>query len=131
MDSLKKQVGFTLIELLVAIAIIAILAAIAISYYQNYKIRAFDIAAKSELKNAFTALENYYLDNDSYPANSSDLAANGFNSSEDVCFTKYVLENDGERVHMHIMHTASPNAWHIRYPDDGGQVAHRNAASCI
>ena len=131
MNGLKKQVGFTLIELLVSIAIISLLASIAISHYQNYRIRAFDTAARSDLKNAITALETYYLDNDIYPADSSDLLANGCNFSKNVCFTKYDLENGGETVHMHIMHTASPNAWHTQYPDDGGDVDHRNPDSCI
>ena len=131
MDGLKKQLGFTLIELLVSMAILSLLASIAISHYQNYRIRAFDTAARSDLKNAITALETYYLDNDIYPADSSDLLANGFNFSKNVCFTKYDLENGGETVHMHIMHTASPNAWHTQYPDDGGDVDHRNPDSCI
>ena len=131
LDGLKKQVGFTLIELLVAIAVISLLAAIAISHYQSYRVRAYDTAAKSDLKNAISALENYYLDNDIYPANYSDLLTNGFNFSKDVCFTRYDLENGGESVHIHIMHTASPNAWHTEYPDDGGGIDHRNSASCV
>jgi len=131
LDGLKKQVGFTLIELLVSMAILSLLASIAISHYKNYRIRAFDTAARSDLKNAITALETYYLDNDIYPADSSDLLANGFNFSKNVCFTKYDLENGGETVHLHIMHTASPNAWHTQYPDDGGDVDHRNPDSCI
>jgi len=130
LDGLKKQVGFTLIELLVAIAIISLLAAIAISAYQNYRIRAFDTAAKSDLKNAMTAISAYVVENQSYPANYSDLP--GFNFSKDVCFTKYDLEieNGREHVHMHIMHTASPNAWHTEYPKDGGVVEQRDPDNC-
>ena len=131
MSSVKKEVGFTLIELLVSIGIISILAAIAIMQYQSYRVRAYDTAARSDLKNAMIALENYYQDNAIYPANYSDLPANGFNSSKNVCFTKYDLENGGQTVHMHIMHTASPNAWHTKYPDDGGDVDYRNPDSCI
>ena len=131
MVGLKKQVGFTLIELLVAIAILSLLASIALSHFQNYKIRALDTAARSDLKNAITTLETYYLDNDIYPADSSDLLSNGFNFSKNVCFTRYDLENGGETVHMHIMHTGSPNAWHTQYPDDGGDVDQRNPDSCI
>jgi len=131
LNRLKKQVGFTLIELLVSIGILSILVAIAIFHYQNYRVRAYDTAARSDLKNAMIALETYYLDNAIYPANYSDLSANGFNSSKNVCFTKYDLENAEQRVHIHIMHTASPNAWHTRYPDDGGDVDHRNAESCL
>jgi len=131
LGSVKKEVGFTLIELLVAVSIISVLATIAISAYQNYKIRAFDTAARADLKNAMTALETYYLDNDTYPANSSDLLTNGFNSSDNVCFTRYDLENSGEAVHIHIMHIASPNAWHTKYPDDGGGIDQRNPATCV
>ena len=131
MGSVKKEVGFTLIELLVSIGIISILAAIAISQYQSYRVRAYDTTAKSDLKSAITALENYYLENDTFPANYSDLLANGFNFSKNVCFTKFHLHNAGETAHMHIMHTASPNAWHTKYPDDGGDVENRSGESCL
>ena len=131
MGSVKKEVGFTLIELLVSIGIISILAAIAISYYQSYRVRTYDTVAMSDLKNVITALENYYLDNNIYPTDSSDLLANGFNFSKNMCFTKFHLHNAGMTVHMHIMHTASPNAWHTEYPDDGGGIDHRNPATCV
>jgi len=130
LGSVKKEVGFTLIEILVVIGIISILAAIAISQYQSYRVRAYDTTAKSDLKNAMIEIENYFVENDIYPANYSDLLANGFNFSKNVCFTKYDLENGGERVHMHIMHTASPNAWHTEYPDDGGDVDRRDPDDC-
>ncbi len=123
--------GFTLIELLVAIVILSILAAMAISQYSGYKIKAYDTSAKATLKNALTAAENYLVEQNTYPASHTDLVAYGFNLTTDVCFTKYELENSGDTVHIHIMHTASPNNWHTRYPDDAGQVAFRNPDSCI
>jgi len=131
LGSIKKEVGFTLIELLVVIGIISILAAIAISRYQSYRVRAYDTVAISDLKSAITAVENYHLDNDSYPVDSSDLLANGFSFSKSVCFTKYELENGGAPVHIHIMHTASSNAWHTKYPEDGGAIDQRTPASCV
>ena len=131
LKNIKKQGGFTLIELLVVIGIISILAGIAIMQYRSYRIRAYDTSAKANLKNALTAVENYFVEQETYPANYADLFANGFNLSTKVCFTKFELENDGDTVHFHIMHTASPNNWHTRYPDNAGRVDWRTPASCI
>jgi type IV pilus assembly protein PilA len=65
MKQVKK--GFTLIELLVVVAIIAILAAIAIPQFANYRTKSYNSAAQSDLKNIKTALEAYFADNQKYP----------------------------------------------------------------
>ena len=63
----KSEKGFTLIELLIVVAIIGILAAIAIPQFAAYRMRGYNAAANSDLKNFKTSLEAYFADNNQYP----------------------------------------------------------------
>ena len=63
---MRNTKGFTLIELLIVVVIIGILAAIAIPQFASTKEKAFDAAAKSDLRNLMTAEEAYFSDYQAY-----------------------------------------------------------------
>ena len=64
---LKNKKGFTLIELLIVVAIIAILAAIAIPQFSAYRVKAFNTASQSDIRNFKTQMEAAMADDQQYP----------------------------------------------------------------
>lgn len=82
----KNEKGFTLIELLVVVAIIGILAAIAIPQFAAYKTRSFNARAQSDLRNALTAEEAFFVDNEFYSdcGNGCDGTIPGYKQSNGV-----------------------------------------------
>ena len=110
----EGEEGFTLIELLVVVIIIGILAAIAIPVFLNQRKKAWDAAAKSDVKNMSTAEETYLSDPTSkgnYTSDVSKLEEMGFKKSEGVehgaCFT------NGSNYVVGAKHTSSDNYWYF------------------
>jgi prepilin-type N-terminal cleavage/methylation domain-containing protein len=82
---LRAEGGFTLIELLVVIAIIGILAAIAIPQFAAYRRRGYDSQVKSDLRNAATAQEAYFGDQNAYSSDYTKLlGTRGYRQSDNV-----------------------------------------------
>ena len=66
MPIFSNSYGFTLLEMLVTLSIAAILTAIAIPQYDQYKRRGYDAVALAALRDAALAEEAYFLDAEIY-----------------------------------------------------------------
>jgi len=119
MNKMKNQKGFTLIELMIVIAIIGILAAIAIPQFSAYRKRSYNAAAQSDLRNAATAQEAYYVDNETYSSNYNRLIGTyGLYLSEKVYFKS--VSADVTSYTMMSYHSSGDKTYSIKGP--GGTI---------
>jgi type IV pilus assembly protein PilA len=81
---IAEKDGFTLIELMIVIVIMGVLAAMAVTTWQNRKEEAIVAGMKSDLRNLASAEEAYYVDKSTY---TTDTDALGIRSSPDVVLT--------------------------------------------
>jgi len=69
---MKEIKGFTIVELLIVIAIISVITAIAVPNFMSANIRAKVSGVRSEMGSIAIALEDYKIDNKSYPSQPED-----------------------------------------------------------
>ena len=68
-----KQKGFTLIELMIVVAIVGIITALAVPGYQQYALKAKRSDAKTGLLQTADSQERFYVLNNRYAANNTEL----------------------------------------------------------
>ncbi len=106
--------GFTLVELLVVIAILAILSTLGVTNFQSARIKARDLARKSDLQTIAKSLEAYVNDHKEYPI--TDLSwGSAFTDGQTIYVSKlpdnitqeYFYESNGKTytLYTHLENT--------------------------
>lgn len=107
------------------IIIISILAAIALPMYLSQRQKAWDANIKSDLYNAAVAQATYYLDTEAYTGSTDDLAARGYNRSEDITL---IIPTSGNSYCMQASHAGDEDR--IWFVESGAGGPHAELGNC-
>jgi len=119
---MKATKGFTLVELLVVVAIVGILAAVAIPYYNDYVIRGKLAEGMSTLGDGRIKMEQFFQDNRTYVGGPTPAATQYFtydNGTPTVStYTLTATGTDGVSGFVYTLNqanqkqtTAAPSGW--------------------
>jgi len=111
---MRKERGFTLIELLIVVAIIGIIAAIAIPNLLNAIDRSKQKRTMADMRSAGTACEEYSIDNNYYPVQTSQGALNAMSGSLTPTYIKVLPALDGWGWPIQYGSTTGGTAYTIR-----------------
>jgi prepilin-type N-terminal cleavage/methylation domain-containing protein len=123
----EREAGFTLIELLVVIIIIGILASIAIPVFLNQRHKAYDSAAKSDLRNVAQFEEGYLVDHPSY-GTVPELIAAGDTPKVSPGDTVNILFATSLGYCLTAQHSGSDTIWY--YDNQAGGVQPKGSTGC-
>lgn len=100
----KIKQSFSLIELVVTVAILAILAAIVIPNVSDMREESFVTAIKNNTRNAQTAVDKFYLDNEKYPSNVQPTVFEPSAINWDILYPQYIKDvpEDLDKVYYWI-----------------------------
>lgn len=122
MERRRGRGGFTLIELMIVLLVIGLLAAVTIPRFSRTKSRAFDAAAQTDLRNAVSAQEAYFADNQSYATDTQELGFDGALTSG----VSLSVSAAGSSYEMTARHAAGENTYCV----DSGSGAIVEGAAC-
>ena len=91
----QSATGFTLIEVMITVAVIAIIAAVALPAYFDYITRSRLVEARANLADWRTRMEQFFLDNRTYPTTCTTAATSSTNVSlpGNAKFFRYECQN--------------------------------------